>query len=435
MTEFPVNIHWTPFSGYGFLRYLLVFLFIIHIFFVGLMIGGTYWSVIFRVLRRMDPFYGRLAKETLFTVTVNKNIAAALGVGPMILISVIYTMYWLPAVKITYSYFFALIWFLPLAFLFMYLYRFTWDTLGNRRPLIHLSFGLLGLLMLTVIPFVFLTDINLMLLPYRWKDTYNFFDAIVLRNVFQRYCHFMVSAFATTGLFAAAYFRFRGRKSDDPFYKRATMVGLKWALVWTLLQSIFGPINFYSLQYGSYSTSFMVLVLIGVGLAVAVCLALVLALLNPAGKTIALALVLAGITAFVMGFVRDRVRVNMLRGPNMVAFRNINLYQTDRQAYDKAHKLLEERKTGYVETGQKVFQQHCTSCHAEGKVLVGPPLTYMVNKYQDKEQQMMDYVLNPVKVNPKFPAMPKPSIDRQQAQEVVQYILGENWKENGPTPS
>jgi cytochrome c len=428
MTDIPLNIPLAIPGGYELLHYLLIFTFIVHILFVAMMIGGTYWSILFVLIGRSDPFYRRLAKETLDTVTINKSIAVILGIAPLLLISLIYTIYWFPATQITYPYFLSIIWLVILAFLTLYVYKYTWYTLGERRPFIHLSFGLLGAAIFTVVPFIFLTNINLMLLPFRWHEIRGFFDALILQNVFQRYAHFMTAVFATIGFFTAIYFWFRGRNSDDPFFLRAKVVGLKWALGATLLQGIFGPVNFYSLPPGAYSSRLLVFVLIGVGLATIVCIVLIRAIQRPTGGLIISAGVLLGITAVIMSFLRDTVRVNLLRGPNEIAVHNVEMYQSSLQDFMKTFIPPEEAEKGAAaETGKQLFEQYCSSCHAQSEVLVGPSLTYMAGKYKGNPQEMTDFILNPVKVNPKFPQMPKTPLDPQQVHEVVEYILSEEW--------
>ncbi len=189
----------------GALKLLLVVTFIVHILFVGMMVGGAYWSVIFKLLGREDPFYERLARETLSTVTVNKSLAVVLGVAPLLLIGLAYTRYWYTANIMTFSAFLSIIWLVIVAFLALYAYKYTWDALADR-PFVHLSFGALGCAIFTVVPLIFLTNINLMLLPFRWDTTHGFIRALLLPNVLFRYMHFMVAVFAMIGFFAAIYF-------------------------------------------------------------------------------------------------------------------------------------------------------------------------------------------------------------------------------------
>jgi len=141
MTAIPIDILLPLPAPEGVLKLLLVITFIIHILFVGLMVGGAYWSVIFKLLAKLpggeDPFYDRLAKETLSTVTVNKSLAVVLAVAPLLLIGLAYTRYWYTANMITVKAFLSIIWLVMLAFWLLYAYKYSWDKLADR-PEIHL---------------------------------------------------------------------------------------------------------------------------------------------------------------------------------------------------------------------------------------------------------------------------------------------------------
>ncbi|MBI4831406.1 MAG: c-type cytochrome [Candidatus Lindowbacteria bacterium] len=421
MTNIPIDIPLPLPAPDAVLKALLVITFIIHILFVGLMVGGTYWSVIFRVLGKEDPFYERLARETLDTVTINKSLAVVLGVAPLLLIGLAYTGYWYTANMMTVPAFLSIIWLVILAFLLLYAYKYTWDGLGERAPLIHLSLGLSACAIFAFVPLIFLTNINLMILPFRWDSTEGFVQALLLPNVLFRYIHFLVAVFAMIGFFAAIYFWYRGRKSDDPFYCRAQRLGVKWALAGTLLQGIFGTLNFITLPQGAYSTTLVIHIVAALVLVAAVCIALIRALQKTSGRPIIAAVVLLGIVALLMSFVRHVVRENLLREPQTVAAQRTQEYQASLAAFLATYTVEGER----VLSGEELFKRYCTSCHAPDRQLVGPPTQYMIEKYTGKKEDMVAFVMNPKKVNPKLPAMPTPPIGKDEIEQIVEHILGE----------
>ena len=423
MTGIPIDIPLALPAPPGVLKLLLVVTFIIHILFVGMMVGGAYWSVIFRLLGRFldedDGFFDRLARETLATVTVNKSLAVVLGVAPLLLIGLAYTNYWYPATMMTAPAFLSIIWLVILAFLFLYAYKYSWDALGDRL-LLHVSLGAAACGIFAIVPIIFLTNINLMLLPFRWDLTSGFIEAMLLPNVLPRYLHFMVAVFAMIGFFAAIYFWYHGRRSDDPFYLRAQQLGVKWALACTLLQGIFGTLNFITLPAGSYSVSLLIHIGVSLALAAVVCMALIRALQKPSGASIVAAVVLLGAVALLMGVARHVVRENLLREPRTVAEQRTREYQADLAAFMETY-----TPEGKVElTGETLFKRYCASCHAQDRILVGPSSHYMVEKYGGKRDEMVGFVLNPVKINPDFPAMPKPPADKGEIERIVDYILG-----------
>lgn len=435
MTNIPIDIPLGLPGGFTFLRVLLVLTFILHIFFVGLMMGGTYWSIIYRIIGFRDRFSLRLAKEILDTVTITKSLAVVIGVAPLLVISLIYTIYWYSAIQLTFPYFLSIVWLVILAFLLLYTYKYTWDDWKDTHPFLHLSIGASAAAIFTVVPFIFLNNINLMLLPFEWEKVKGFFDALLLPNVLPRYLHFIVADFANIGFFAAAYFWYVGRNSDDPFYPRARNIGLRWALIAILLQGVFGPLNLFTMPQGFYSTGLLVLVLVGIALVTATSV-LVIWMFNQFSKRkLVGSLLLIGSVAIVMSFIRDTVRENLLQKPEQIAQRNSRLYFAAVDDFLKTYVPPEESKEHEKgPSGKDLFNRYCASCHAADHVLVGPPFTYMVEKYHDQPEKMLEFVLNPVKVNPELPRMPKPPVSEQQAHEIIEYILSGAWKDGNQQP-
>ncbi len=419
----PIDIPLPLPAPEGVLKILLVVTFIVHILFVGLMVGGAYWSVIFKLLARLpgreDPFYERLARETLSTVTVNKSVAVVLGVAPLLLIGLSYTSYWYTANMITVRAFLSIIWLVILAFWLLYAYKYTWDSLQDR-PMLHLSFGAAGCAIFTFVPLIFLANVNLMLLPFEWDSTGGFLEALLLPNVLPRYLHFLVAVCAMIGFFAAIYFWYLGRKSDDPFYGRAQRIGLKWALTATLLQGVFGSLVFLTLPDGAYSRSLLIHLGVAITLAAIVCMVLIRALKQTSGKLIIAACALLGVIALLMSVSRHIVRENLLREPRRLAEQRTRQYRADLAAFLEVYTPEGEKPR----TGANLFNQYCASCHTRGRRLVGPSLEYMIEKYESSREEMIAFAVDPVKVNPDLPRMPKPMADKAEIKKIVDYILG-----------
>lgn len=409
------------------LKVLLVITFIVHILFIALMIGGTFWSVIFKLLAKLptteDPFYERLARETLSTVTVNKSVAVVLGVAPLLLIGLTYTRYWYTANMITVRGYLSIIWLVILAFLLLYAYKYLWDRLAEK-PQIHLALGFGACVIFLIVPLIFLSNINLMLLPYKWKSTAGLLDAMLLANVIPRYLHFLVAVCAIIGFFAALYFWYQGRrKKDDPFYERAQKIGLRWALTGTLLQGVFGPILFLTLPDGAYSKLLIIHLVIAITLAAVACIVLIRALQRPTGASIITAFVLLAVIALLMSVGRHLVRENLLKEPQRIAQERTREFQADLGAFLESYSPGAEVE----QTGEVLFKQYCSACHTSGKRLVGPPLEHMVDKYGGKPDDMIAFVTNPVKVNPDYPNMPKPPASKAEIEKIVDYILAGKW--------
>jgi len=420
MDIIPINIPLPLPAPLFLLKFVLVSFFLIHILFINFMIGGTFWSVFLRMLGKEDRFYERLAREINSTVTVNKSIAVVIGVAPLLAISLVYTNFFYPANNITAGWWLSIIWLVALAFVALYVYKYTWDS-----PRFSLTFkyawGLLACAIFTFVPFIFLSNINLMLYPDQWKNIYSFWQAIWVPNVIPRYLHFMNASFAITGFFAFGYFHYKAKKfpADAAFYQRAQGLGMKWALYATILQVVFGVLNYGTLPVVAYSWWVLILILITVLFAGLVIFLLALKLY--AGKNINPHWIFAVILIIVslMATMRHFVRENALAGPQKILANKTQVYRDQLAAFMKTYSPDGATKV----TGEFIFQSYCTSCHAINKKIVGPPMTYAIGKYKTDPAAMIQFVNNPQKINPDFPVMPKPPISGTEVEMVVDYLL------------
>lgn len=78
---------------------------------------------------------------------------------------------------------------------------------------------------------------------------------------------------------------------------------------------------------------------------------------------------------------------------------------------------------GVVMTGQEIFDAKCSACHMIDQKKVGPAYKDVVPKYAGKKDQMIAFVMNPVKINPDFPPMPNQGLKRAEADSIVSYLL------------
>jgi cytochrome c len=77
-----------------------------------------------------------------------------------------------------------------------------------------------------------------------------------------------------------------------------------------------------------------------------------------------------------------------------------------------------------AQKGEEIFNQKCTSCHAFDTKKLGPPLNSVLPKYVGKEEQLIEYIKNPVKIDPAYPAMPNPGLTGIRIKSVVKFLMG-----------
>ena len=73
--------------------------------------------------------------------------------------------------------------------------------------------------------------------------------------------------------------------------------------------------------------------------------------------------------------------------------------------------------------GEEIFIAKCSACHTFDQKLVGPPYNLVLGKYEDKKDQLVRFILNPVKVDPAYPPMPSQGLIPPEAEAVADYIM------------
>lgn len=228
---------------------VLVVLFLLHIVFVNLMVGGSILSVYYEAKGLRNRRYDALAHAIAVTITANKSIAVVLGVGPLLAINTLYTVYFYTANALTGAFWIAIVPLVIVAFVLTYIHKYLWERMEGAKRL-HLAVGAAACALFLFIPLIFLTNVNLMLFPAKWGTVEGFLSALVLPNVLPRYLHFLLACPAMTGLFLVWLFRRRAEEEIAGLgFTRGELVrtGYRWALWPTLAQFAVGPLALLTL--------------------------------------------------------------------------------------------------------------------------------------------------------------------------------------------
>lgn len=257
---------------------VLVGFFLMHIAFVNFMVGGTFLTLWYELKGLKEKRYDDLAYAVSSTITANKSIAVVLGVGPLLAINTLYTVYFYTANALTGIAWISIIPLVITAFLLTYAHKYLWHRMENVKAF-HILLVALTSLIFLIIPLIFLTNINLMLYPQKWGGVQGFLSALTLPNVFPRYVHFLLACPAMTGLFLVWLFR---RQSNDEIartgFERAELIrkGYQWALWPTAIQFLVGPWALFTLPEVPGSTT-GVLIVFGISFVVSMIMVLMMA--------------------------------------------------------------------------------------------------------------------------------------------------------------
>ncbi|MEK3916240.1 cytochrome ubiquinol oxidase subunit I [Paenibacillus sp. FSL H7-0331] len=229
---------------------LIVVGFILHIIFVNIMVAGTVSAVFNEVkgILRKNIVYDKLASKLATQISIFKSLAVVLGVAPLLIISTIYTQFFYPSTILIGKMWLALIPLLIIAFLSLYVYKFTWERWRNRKKL-HLAFGLLGMIILLFVPLLFITNVASMLQPELWSQSRGFWSSLfTIPTIWQRYLHFIAASFAVMGMFMYGWGSRKLAKDHNPVWFEYALYGKKMAALFTMLQLAAGPLLLLSMD-------------------------------------------------------------------------------------------------------------------------------------------------------------------------------------------
>ncbi len=310
----------------------LVFFFLVHIVFVNLMVGSAWLSFYYQLKGLKNKAYDNIAYALTETITVNKSLAVVMGVGPLLAINTLYTLYFYSANGLTGYAWAGVVPLVAGTFLLTYLHKYCWHKMEDVKPL-HVALGGVISGLFLFIPLIFLTQITLMLAPDRWTQVQGFFSAMMVPNVFARYSHFVLGSLAFTGLFMAWLFK---QKDDAAIAKigfsRGTLIkkGYAWAFWATALQFLVGPMVILTLPDVSRSIV-PTYGMVGVGVVLAV---LALAVLrvelaraeSDTGKSLKVIVLLLAGTVLLMGSGRHMYRESAIADHKLLVAKKTALF-------------------------------------------------------------------------------------------------------------
>lgn len=306
----------------GVLVVLLIVSFLLHILFVNLMVGGSILTLWAEIKGKKNPAFDCLAREIAATVTVNKSLAVVIGVAPLLTINALYTIFFYSANALTGMLWISIVPIVSAAFLLLYFHKYSWERYreGNRKTF-HIFVNAAAVVLFLFVPFIFLTNINLMLFPERWAEVKGFFSAMMMANVIPRYFHFLCASLAVTGLFLFGYMKWKRYAFEEKFEGTSLTRNrvLRWwytlALAASAAQLGFGPLNFFTLPWRAVSWGLFFIFLPGILLAIAAMVLMWGELRGPEeklGKWYYVVVVILTLTVLFMGTARHVYRAAAL---------------------------------------------------------------------------------------------------------------------------
>jgi cytochrome c len=428
-TPIPRDIPLPLPAGQGSLEALLIIAFIAHILFVNLMVGGSILVLGFEIRGLRNRDFDKLARALAMTVTVNKSLAVVLGVAPLLLINVLYTIHFYTANALTGIAWILLVPAIAVTFLLLYLHKYTWERLASLKA-VHIAIMGIAVALFLVIPLVFLANVTLMMFPDRWTGIRGFLSALTLPSIFPRYFHFLCASLILTSLFGVWYFG-RAKFPAEETFETLTRPALRRifysvAFSVSLAQFIVGPLVLFTLPTQGFHSSVVFTILLGACVAIPAVWMMwkELAVPEPHGKRLPFIIGYLSITVLCMAMGR-----HMYRGVALAEHRAEMQAATRQWVDDSAQaaydlRMGRERAVAGVSDGQHLFQNTCAACHGVDRRIVGPPLTEIAQIYAGNPDGIVTWARAPGKKRADAPQMPPfASMGDERLRQIAEYML------------
>ena len=422
------------------IRYLIVVAFVLLIPYLSLLLGNLAYSLYFRkrAIRESNENFYKLSEDMIEMITFNKGVAFALGIVPMLGAIFGFAQLLNQTSASVHGYIFISLLFLINALLLIYSYKNGFlfkvkvndenpnvtDTEKNRiakqerAAKIFGKSGKYGITLLLISIYIFCGAIQLSFDTERWQSVGNIGEMVFSFNALISFAQFIISAFLITS--AMILYRYFRTNSDSTNFKDEFKNYIRdFVLIRGLLATVL-LLSFVVLSVMMRTKSSLSFGVFGYTV-VALCLILIvsslfyLMLKESSTKYNSAVIFLVILTVFVL-IIRDQYSFDVSTKKQFaVLAANYDAYQA---------KINEQLGIGGATiSGADIYNGRCIACHNFDKKIVGPPYNSTMPKYEGKKDLLVKFIMNPVKVNPDYPAMPSQGLKPKEAEAVAEYLL------------
>ncbi len=409
--------------------------------FLGMLIGGTFLSLLFNYLgnKKNNGIYKMFANDVIMKLTVSRNAGYALIILPVVSIAIVFSQFLYSSNVISVSLFFVSSLVYLIAVIYVYKYRAGFQissVLSSFKSIVKeekipdevkifeektLSeksrYGKLGFILLIVATFLFTGSMTVAGNIQEWKDFPTILSVLFSGKVWLNFIDFLIFAFAFSGASIMFFFfdwqggiSFENGKYKDFVRKFSGSLTLISVLVLPVLLFL----SFIILPRQAYSSS----VFVFSGFAF-FCLLL-------AGNFAYAILKNSEIRYSTGVFFSILLAIIFIVVKNQFAFDNsvkTHTVAVNQKAEEILKEKLPETKKIVEINGEDIYKGRCAACHKFDVKLVGPPYKETLPKYNGDIKKLAGYIYNPVKINPEYPPMPNQGLKMAEAEAVAKFLL------------
>ncbi len=428
------------------LRGLLSITLIILIPYLSVLTGSLIFSILYLKKKKTsnNNYNYRFAKELIDLSTFNKSVAFGFGVIPFI--SAIFAYAQLLDKTSSYLPYYvsvAFVFFL-IALLFIYTYKYAFhlkdifnfvstekiqseadesteeefEKYSSAANRIFKKFAGWGLLFLLIADYKLISSIQLSLNPGLWEPNPGFWSVLFSIPALVNFFNFLIVSLALTSIIVLyVYFRPNSiyKRNNDEYLSFVKQFALKSSLLFSLFVPVVIVLNILVLPTVALTNAVFLISLIAIILVLITGNYLYIMMKEGHLKYVPAATYVFILVIALIIFKNEYAFESATKKHFVVLATNYEEYSQKLKA-----ELGGKEKTV---SGEEIYKTRCMACHRFETKLVGPPHLKVLPKYEGKEDKLIKFILNPVKVDPAYPSMPNQGLKPNEAKAVADYML------------
>ena len=421
------------------LSYLIVLTLLLLLPYISVLFGSTLLSVMFNRKGRFyaNTTYIKFSKKLIDLVTFNKSAAIGFTILPILSLAFIYTQLLQNTGADVYDnlIFAIVILFSALILIFTYKYSFhlsdifylidgektndvqEFQVYKEKTNSLLQNSGPIGFLFLTISIYIVIGAIKYTSDSTNWGDN-SLSNLIFSAPTLISFLYFISLSMAMTSVSILYIFfkpnsEYSKNPTDESKYIRD--FALRTGMIFTLVQPILFMLDLFSVPKIALSSS-----LFGIAIFILVLLLLLASLyyfmLRDGDLKFRRGALVLTLLLFVFISVKDQAAFDtssQLQITNLIS---------DYDRYESEFKAEMGIEVATV-SGEDIFNGICSACHNFETKIVGPPYKETLAKYEGKREELVDFILNPTKINPDYPAMPNQGLKPNQAEAIADYVI------------
>jgi hypothetical protein len=222
------------------LKTLLLITFTLHLLAMNFVLGGGILALALEFRGRTHAYARRLAREMAGMLPVFVSFTVTLGVPPLLFVQALYGNFLYTSSILMAGPWLGVVLLVMLGYYGYYVFALRREEHAGRARRI----GVAAALLFAVVAFFYVNNMTLMLAPERWKEIYTADTSGWNLNTGEptlvpRYLHFLVAAFAMSGL-VILLLGARRKREDQAYGRWVVRQGALWFSGATLVQFVVG---------------------------------------------------------------------------------------------------------------------------------------------------------------------------------------------------